>query len=204
MKGKRSVVRCQRGHGSLLTAVPPTVATQASAGRCGQQPLRGGKRAYAWQHPRAAISALPALIVLFWTTGTGRMAANWKVPVRSNGGGCARRVGSGELLFWARVRAWVRQRSCRPAAQAVVMYLRPPRNDCPAQSPDAGLHPQPSERQQDALTVLFTPTPVARCSPLARVTKPVLLPNPAPLFTRVIETGISEKEGRQKRLAPHF
>jgi hypothetical protein len=148
MKGKRSVVRCQRGHGSLLTAVPPTVATQASAGRCGQQPLRGGKRAYAWQHPRAAISALPALIVLFWTTGTGRMAANWKVPVRSNGGGCARRVGPGELLFWARVRAWVRQRSCRPAAQAVVMYLRPPRNDCPAQSPDAGLHPQPGERQQ--------------------------------------------------------
>jgi hypothetical protein len=55
-----------------------------------------------------------------------------------------------------------------------------------------------------ALTMLFNAILVARCSPLARVTTPVLLPNPAPLFTRVFETGISEKEGRQKKTCPTF
>jgi hypothetical protein len=39
-----------------MTAVLPTAATQASAGRCFQQPLRGSQRAYAWQRPPAAIA----------------------------------------------------------------------------------------------------------------------------------------------------
>jgi hypothetical protein len=46
--------------------------------------------------------------------------------------------------------------------------------------------------------VLFTPTPMARCSLSARASTPFLLPNPGLLLMRVIEAGIGGKEGQQK------
>lgn len=54
---KRSWAWRQPAHGSPRTAAPPKAGTQASAGRCSQQPFRASKRAYAWQHPPTAIAA---------------------------------------------------------------------------------------------------------------------------------------------------
>lgn len=55
--GTRSVVQCQSGRASPMTAVPRTGATQARTNRNAKLPLRCNQRKHAWPHPLTALAA---------------------------------------------------------------------------------------------------------------------------------------------------
>lgn len=94
---KRSMAMGQLCRGSPMTAVPPTAATQGSAGPCAQQRLRGFQRVNVWQHRPAAVAAYAQLATMCRcvspTAPTPRGGAPWMpVPPAHSYSDCRNRM----------------------------------------------------------------------------------------------------------------